>query len=258
MPNLRCTLVMKAVTNDERAAGFTDSFYKVGTFPAAFLSLHAIARKRAVIMPGNSRVMALKVSDIDKPGASSIEPVNYVGEKDNKNDIPQMALDCFLFSGDFYKRSVQLRCIPDDMVKGGTFQDGTTFASDVRKYFDKVITEGFALRVVSRDNAFFRVLLVTNAGLCETEIPHGLVVGNRVQFFRTRTVDDKTVSGTWVVQTTPTATSFTVRAWPANFVVERGKVRKYEILFPGATARSLKRVTVRPVGRPSDGYIGAH
>jgi hypothetical protein len=244
-----------------QVGGWSESWYSTMDINAAQGAFENLAQYRAALLSNSAAIIGQRYSIIG--GGSSTSGRQFPGRAGVLSDIPQMALLCTcLASGQPNIRRFMLRGIPDDIVYEGSYKPTGAFTTALNTYFTKVTSGSWCMRgrdLTVANTALVGVVIGTGArGLVQTATSLTLLVGQQVQFMRTRDQYGRTIKGTFTVAEVTDGFNFAVSNWTYGNV-DRGFVRRVGApIFPVALDGSFTpvRITTRRVGRPFGQYRG--
>jgi hypothetical protein len=263
-------LLMQMTTDpDDRASaqqhsgGWSEGFWLQGLYTPTATGIRSIAEKRARLLPAQAAIIGVRIGyyNIDGnkvlPSGSATGRLNFPGRSTLKTDLPQVAL---LMKGttaaSANTSSFFLRCMPDDIMKGGEYQPTTSFRNAVSQYCDEIANSanlGFIGRDLTRPTA--RVLgIVGNVVTLSADI--GAAQNSFLRFIRTRDDGGKPIKGTYRILTVTNPTNLVVENLNATMTRANGLARIDAIAFYDFNAVGPKRAVTRKVGRPFEAYRG--
>ena len=244
-----------------REAGWSESFYRADDpSPGADGTIFLLGSYRAALLGATAVLQNIRIQQTDgvTVGPSRLLQAFLQGAPSLVVDQPQNSIRIRLSTGGSNsQRTLILRGIPDDMVKGGTYTPTAPFAAAVNDFYQNLNVGAWCWRGVNVAATATPVLSVSAAGVITGTIPLTFVVGQRIQVLRTVNAcgQRKGLIGYVIAAAGGTAT---IGNWTFGDCTG-GKVRAYGITFPAIAAPPSTRpitATVRKVGRPFDLYVG--
>lgn len=276
MPRFKVTLLMQMTSatsrpNDplHRVAGFSESYYGIfdslqqciDTTVGTALAPNGLARRRAALLPSAGAVIGQRYVQLPGVGevATSKSGGTYIpGRANEKCDTPYQSLLCTIPASNGNNIShLRLRAIPDDHIDDGEYRPVGTFANDLASFFN-ALGEVWEFRGINL-NAQKKIIRITSAGVMTTEIPHGLLVDNKITILRT--IDPFGIRrGRDVTVTDVSVNGFTatIDSWPYG-ECKKGSFRLntgYNYFRFDGTRASAVRVVSRRVGAPFGSWVG--
>jgi len=254
----KVTHLFELVTEDGRAAGWSESWYVDDAPLNALIKLRSVGGARANLMPTFSKIVGARAAIL---GGRSITD-NYVinGRTRLPRDIPQMALSVAVFSAEFaQKKTFSLRGWNDDEVQGGAFAPTQT-RPQLTAYAEQLSISGFRFRARDISQPTAAILSIDATGVFTLGGDCALAVGDFVTLLRVRDTNGRSVTGNFYVRLVTNARQGQLASWPTGVVVgEKGKMRRLSYIYPlvdRGTGIRINRIQTRKVGRPFSLYRG--
>lgn len=245
--------------NAARSAGFSESYYSTLAVnaPQLLANWDVLARKRAALLPTNSRVVGGRFQTVDPVGSSRQYDNVYIGTAATANDLPGVALQWTMRSSTTAnQKNVILRSIPDARVVTGEYSPSPAYDAALQTFFNELVAN-WVFRGIDRTQPLVRIKDIIGDGTVTTLSNHGLAVGDQVNIMSTR--PDAAHTKTYVAIVTEVTGLTTFKHVPADqnqFVQSStgGRLRKVVIIYPPQTITTGEVVTpvaiTRKVGRP--------
>ena len=256
MASVKATMLFQQTTERGRVGGWSETWYKDGTFTAVNTALKALCTARANLLPIDSEIIGQRVQI---PGGRAFTDNSiFPGQAAKKNDIPQMAAQCrILASNGVNAKIFSMRGVPDDLVVGGDLIPGA--ATPLYTAFgNRLGLDSWQIR--SRDNQqpTAGIISIGIDGLFTLTNVIPFAVGDYLTLLHVKNTAGRAVTGNFYVKTVVNPTQGNFANWPGSAVIEVGKVRKLVYVFNNVDKSTFRllRVMVRKVGRPFDLYRG--
>jgi hypothetical protein len=263
MPSYKYSFVFEYLSGDTfedgqfHKAGWTESFYWDDIQPVSVAAAVTMAGIRAQLLPRFSRIVGLRIGQVDPPGPSSTRALNLPGSNDNNNvaDIPQMALLVDLAgSGVVNKSRYRIAAIPDNQVRAGEYHPTAQFRLRMLNYLEFLNDWKFSGIDLTKPLIVLKDITVDGVYTTESDLTVG--IGNTVRIRGAETPFGGIVNGDFVVDAVATLRTGTLRNWTHGPTVH-GKIRHKVQIFPQILAPiTINRVVARKVGRPFQAYVG--
>jgi len=234
--------------------GWSETYFTTqNTSQLALNALNSLMPSRMSLSTPDVSCQYQRVSDEALFRDSNVSENVYTGtySTGGTSDPTFVALLFRLSASDYYRRSLFLRGVPDNLIVAQLFQPGGTWVNNYRQ-FQAALIGSWQIR------AFLRLattplngLLISNTGLVTTLQNHGIAVGNTVRFRRVITTPRTT--GDHLVIAVPSPTTFQLQQWKpavtyANpFIVQQSIIQGAQI-----TQAIWERLVSRKTGRPFD------
>lgn len=253
----KITFIMNQRTGNNRTAGFSETWYFDGSMDNALTAANQVAKKRSALMTSAANISAFRIQDIGTRAQifQATSPGNIVSGQ----DIPQMALNVRVGGqGVVNTKTFQLRGIPDVNVLAGDYTPAANFNALLSQFAGSLSTWSLRFRGENLANPQVNVLSISNVGVFALAADLVFAVGDYVTLLRCQSTTGKNVSGRYYVTSKVDARNGTFQAWDGSQVVNKGKLRKFEYIYPLVANNSLVigQITTRKVGRPFDLYRG--
>lgn len=258
MATIRATMLFEAATADRgRVAGWTESWYKIGTPEAVLDSIKVLCTPRAALMPLNSKIIGQRLQVIG--GRSMSDNVVFTGRTRLTNDIPQMAAQCVVGSaGQAQKKSFSVRGLPDDCVTGGDYTGANGLGASFAAFFRRLADDAWQWQARDTSIAATPIVSIAADGTFVLAAPMIFAVGDYVNLVRVKNVTGRSVKGDFFVETKVDNQHGKLFNWTGGQVNLAGKMRVRAYTYP-VVSRDLGKVIqvmVRKVGRPLNPYRG--
>lgn len=254
----KLTWLINQTADDNRTAGFSESWYYDGDVAGAKATINNFANARANLLTANAVIMGARLQEVG--GLAQAIKLNVPGVFDRgMEDIPQLAANCRVFSGtNLSKKYFQLRGVPDQTIAGGSIWPEGLWVGRCRTFLATVASLGLKFRARDTTQAQKDVISIDAAGVCT--IAAGLVIAQNaeIQILRGRDLNGRSVAGTYRIINRASDTVFTLGGWRGVALATRAKARlvAYAYLGLAVGGGEVVNVAVRKVGRPFGGYRG--
>lgn len=248
-----------------KSGGWSESWYIPGILLGGDYTQKArhFAQSRAIILPDTITIGAIRVTEINSDGISSLKslvlPVTVVGAGGRAQDVPQNALMCSVQGvGVDNVKAFDLRGNADDSFVRGDFTDGVGVSPNFRLMMRGFAAEGACFRAVDLSKPKAAILSIDATGTFVLQENLTFAENNYVTLFRVRDVTGKKVAGTFRIDTVTDARHGKLIGWKGATVGPSGKMRVRVFIFPPIKADSakIKGVGTRKIGRPFNVYHG--
>lgn len=254
----KVTHLFELVTEDGRAAGWSESWYVDDAPLNALIKMRSLGGARANLMPVFSKIVGARAAILGGRSISDNYQIN--GRTRLDRDIPQMALSVAVFSAEFaQKKTFSLRGWNDAEVIGGAYSPGQT-RPQLTAYAEQLSVGGFRFRARDVSQPTAAVLSIDATGIYVLGSDVALAVGDFVTLLRVRDVNGRSVTGNFYVRAVTSNRQGQLASWPTGVVVgEKGKLRRLAYTYPlvdRTTGIRVNRIQTRKVGRPFALYRG--
>lgn len=253
-------------TGPIRTGGWSESVYAaLGDRTVEFRTLQL---RRAALLPIQASIVGQRIQQVDPTVSSAAAGSQaFPGNTSFPTDVPQMCLLCRATSSSHRnKRSLMLRCIPDQFVVTGELVPDPAFMTPFNTYVNTLQTGGWQFR--GRDLDAPQSPIISGAqdltdptiGVLHLEQQvSGLNPGDFVRVLKTKQIlSGKKKGGRFKVLDYQVLTGDIVlklKNWPFG-TVEGGKVRKDAIVYPFFSDTFPSRIITRKVGRAPFQFVG--
>jgi hypothetical protein len=253
MANFRVSIMMR-----QDRAGWSESFYTDTSDQAAALTrIQAAGIFRRALLSTDAAIIGYRSQAVTGLGASLLAFVDEPATLTYAEDTPYQSLLAKLRTTDGLERTYLMRGLPDLQAKVGLFAPEPAYATALANWATHLSNGTWQVRRVDRTQPKIRVASIDGTGLVSTIGAHGLNVGHRLTFLRTRDSLGNAVTGNFSVVSTPTTQSLVVNPWTSGRLVTTGTLRRTEYLYPIINQmRTDNRVVSRRVGRPFGSPVG--
>jgi hypothetical protein len=261
---LRCTSLINYSSANERAGGWSESWYLDATIDAARQPFSTLQTARATMLPNHIVIVGQRFTTLLDPPNSikgkSISTNNeYPGGYNIAQDVPQMAMLCRV-RGDGVPNTKRytLRGMPDGTVSGGEFTDDAVWTAGFNQYTAALRRLAFRFRGLDNSQPVIGLQGVLPNGDFILNAPLAFAQGDALTLLRVRDSNGHAVTGTYYVKTATSNIAGTFANWKGATVLGSGSVRKRVFIYPtmGTTINSFLRVIVKKVGRSFFQYRG--
>lgn len=266
----RISLIFKLTTEAAQAAdasartgGWSEGFWAPVDVPAGAASLLPLYEARRAFLPKQASIIGVRCAKYTiegnklLPNGTSAAKFQKPGNAQYNCDIPQMNLDCSATAfGAINTTKIQLRGIVDTMVQTGEYTPTSTYKGYVQTYLDFLKNQGFGF--VARDLSVAKqkvMSIAVNVVTLKAPIV-SLAVGDNMIFNHVVTDEGAPVKGSYVV-TVIAGNTVTLAGFPATTMLSpSGTARKDMVAFYPFGPIFPSAITIKKIGRPSQGYRG--
>lgn len=238
-------------------SGWSETFYRDTTLEADPNGGNSYAKRRSGFLTRSAACIGCRLQEIG--GGSRIVKFVEVGSIGTDSDIPQMALNCSMKSiTNPYKRTIQLRGIPDNRVAYGQYVPSQQFASNFTSWALSLGSSSFRFQAIDRANPRVKIFSIDMDGNFVIAAGATFAVGDAMIIRTCRNTAGVSVNGTYFVETRIGNESGKLRGWTGGVVTVKGTMAKLAYTYPIINGQSveIQNVTTRKVGRPFFSFLG--
>jgi len=241
-----------------KSAGWSEVWYAdASNSTAAATAFIPVLEKRAGCLGRSTSIIGYRVQEFGKRAFvvnRAFPPGLDVGQ-----DIPQMALECKVYgTGVENVKFFQLRGVPDSLVVNGAYTPSQQFQFNLIAYGIALQASQIAFQCIDQTKPQVKILSITQDG--NFVLAPGLTYdeGNTLSLLRTKNQIGQNVSGNYRIEQKTSNTVGKLQAWSKGPVLNNGKARVREYVYPIVVGNSLTgiQISTRKVGRSFFQYRG--
>ncbi len=214
MPQIRATLFFF----DAFGAGWTETIHNIGgDLTTVQGSAARLIPLRVRCLGSSANLYKARISDdliqrdsliLDVPVGNQSNPLSTAASAD-----ANLCLVTRIEAGALKRRTLFMRGVPTNIAPtSGIYQPTPAFSTAFNNWKNQLLSDGWAVRSRGASGALATIVTISSIGaptvLITTLAPHGLVLAQPI--YITGVKGTTTVNGSWLVSSTPTATTFTI------------------------------------------------
>lgn len=245
------SLVNWRSSGNSRVGGWSEIFYFNGeSLDAGLTKMTQYMTVRMACCGETATCIGVKSTSVANPGLSLSKEVKIAGAVGKVTDTPWQSVSLYGHSATQNKRNIILRGIPDANSHGGEFVRGD-LDHPLSATFYFIRNQGMCFRGKNLSNLLKNVTNVTSAGVVTLAQDLSLSPGDKIEFYKTKDIDDDPVKGAFIVGAVTNGRLFNLANWDASRAVIGGRIRKLEYsLYAITNTPGEYRMTKRNIGRP--------
>lgn len=255
---LKVTILYNQTIGDEihpDSCGFSETWYMDSTINAAITEVSRYASRRCRLLTSNAACVGARIQTLG--GASQSIKIQQAGTVQRDGDLPQVALNVRIIGQNAdYKKTMQLRGIPDGRVEFGQYNPSRDFAAAFADFMQTLAVNGWRFQARSKSTPKVQIYSIDADGNFVLAPGSTFAANDKVILRNVRNTSGKRASGIFTVETATNATTGKLRAWTGGVVTMKGKFAKLEYEYVQIQGGGILNATTRKVGRPFTQFRG--
>lgn len=237
--------------------GCSESWYSDSEFnsQAQYDLCQEYMRRRAPMLPSNATIVAFRLKEEGSKGKTVLYRDPKTGTNPGEADIKEACLKyTFHSQTTASEKVVQVAMIPDDLLKGGVFVQYSNWTQWVRDWA-RHIAGNWKMKIIDQSVPAYDIDVIDADGTVHLLQPSDIIGTSTVQILRSKTEENNTGSGVYLLKAWTDNKTFRVKDWefgPTSGGQARRFVQTYNAVDIYDNARLHPKVGKRNIGRPFD------
>lgn len=234
-----------------RTCGWSETWYRDAPLTGDPNGGTNYAKRRAGFLTRSAAIIGARIQEIG--GGSRVTKFIEVGSIGTDSDIPQMALNVGIPSVTSpYKRTIQLRGIPDSRVQFGDYIPSQAFQANFTAWATTMGAENWRFQALDRTQPRVKIFAIDAMGNVQCAAGATINIGDQVIVRNCRSTTGVSVNGKYFVESKVDNSNFKIRGFPALVVGVKGTIAKVAFTYAIVDGQNYQILgaTTRKVGRP--------